>query len=102
VKDSSSSEEDENVNYKKREDDLTGLYLMVKGRSLWNNSYSDSDVSDNLTYDGVSSKVHKLEDALCCQGKLLCRVFFVRTKILILSLKTILLKLLPSIRCTIT
>jgi hypothetical protein len=87
VKDSSSSEEDENANYKKREDDLTGLYLMVKGRSLWNNSYSDSDVSDNLTYDGVSSKVHKLEDALCCQGKLLCRVFFCENKDLNLKLE---------------
>jgi hypothetical protein len=36
---------------------------MDKGRSLWNNS--DSDVSDDLIYDVFSSKVHKLEDALC-------------------------------------
>jgi hypothetical protein len=44
---------------------------------LRNNSYfdSDSDVSDDLTYDGLSSKVHKLEVALCSQDKLLCRVF---------------------------
>jgi hypothetical protein len=32
-------------------------------------------VSDDLTIYGLSSKVHKLEDALCCQDKLLCRVF---------------------------
>jgi hypothetical protein len=38
---------------------------MDKGRFLWNNSDSDSDVSDDLTYDIFSSKVHKLEDALC-------------------------------------
>jgi hypothetical protein len=73
--DSSSSEEDEKFNYKKKEDDFTGLCLMAKGRSSWNNSDSESDVSDDLTYDGLSSKVHKLEDTLCSQDKLLCRVF---------------------------
>jgi hypothetical protein len=30
---------------------------------------------NDLTYDGPSSKVHKLEDALVNQDKLLCRVF---------------------------
>jgi hypothetical protein len=35
----------------------------------------DSDVSDDLTLDCHSSKVHKLEDAFCSQDKLLCRVF---------------------------
>jgi hypothetical protein len=73
--DSSSSEEDEKVNYKKKEDDFTGLCLMTKGRSLRSDFDSDSDVSDDLTYDGLSSKVHRLEDALCSQDKLLCRVF---------------------------
>jgi hypothetical protein len=48
---------------------------MAKGRSSWNNSDSDSDVSEDLTYDGLSSKVHRHEDALCSQDKLLCRVF---------------------------
>jgi hypothetical protein len=93
--DSSSSEEDEKVNYKKKEDDFTGLYLMTKGGSLWNNSDSDSDsdVSDDLTYDGLSSKVHKLEDALCSQDKLHCRVFREN--------KDLLLKLLPSSRCIV-
>jgi hypothetical protein len=73
--DSSSSEEDEKVNHKKKEDDFTELCLMTKGGSSWNDSDSDSDVGDDLTYDGLSSKVHKLEDALCSQDKLLCRVF---------------------------
>jgi hypothetical protein len=46
---------------------------MAKGRSSQKNS--DSNITDNLTYDGLSSKVHKLVDALCSQDKLLCRVF---------------------------
>jgi hypothetical protein len=46
---------------------------MTKGHSSWNDS--NSDVSDDLTYDGLSSKVHKLEDALRSQDKLFCRVF---------------------------
>jgi hypothetical protein len=98
--DSSSSEEDEKVNYNKKECDFTGLCLMAKGRSLWNNSDSDFDVSDDLTYDGLSFTAHKLEVSLCSQDKLLCTVFFMRTKILILSLKTLFLELLPSSRCT--
>jgi hypothetical protein len=75
--DPSSSEEDEKVNYKKKEGDFTGLCLMTKEGSSRNNSDPDfdSDVSDDLTYDGLSSKVHKLEDALCSKDKLLCRVF---------------------------
>jgi hypothetical protein len=76
-KDSSSSEEDEEVNHKKKECDFTRLCLITKGGSSWNNSESNSDsnVSDNLTYDGISSQVQKLEDALGSQDKLLCRVF---------------------------
>jgi hypothetical protein len=75
--DSSSSEEDEKDNYKKKEGNFTGLCLMTKGGSSQNNSNfdSDSDVSDDLTYDGLSSQVHKLEDALCSQDMLLCIVF---------------------------
>jgi hypothetical protein len=72
TEDSSSLEDDDKANYKKREGKFTGLCLMTKGGSSWNNS--NSDVSDDLTYDGLSSKVHKLEDALCSQDKLLCRV----------------------------
>jgi hypothetical protein len=71
--DSSSSEDDEKVNYKKKEGNFTVLCLMTKGGSSRNDS--NSDVSGDLTYDGLSSKVHKLEDVLCSQDKLLCRVF---------------------------
>jgi hypothetical protein len=56
--DSSCLEEDEKVNYEKKECDFTELCLMAKGRSSWNDF--DSDVSYDLTYDGLSSKVHKL------------------------------------------
>jgi hypothetical protein len=75
--DSSSSEEDEKVIHKKKECDFTELCLMTNGGFSRNNSDSDSDsdVGDDLTYDSLSSKVHKLEDALCSQDKLLCRVF---------------------------
>jgi hypothetical protein len=69
------SEEDEKVNHKKKEGDFTRLCHMTKGGSSQNDSESDSDVCDDLTYDGLSPKVHKLEDALCSQDKLLCRVF---------------------------
>jgi hypothetical protein len=48
---------------------------MAKGRSSRNDSNFDSNVSHNLIYDGLSSKVHKLEDALCSQDKMLSRVF---------------------------
>jgi hypothetical protein len=56
--DSSSSEDDDKVNYKKKEDDFTGLCLMTKAGSSWNNYISDSnsDVSDDLSYDGLSSE----------------------------------------------
>jgi hypothetical protein len=66
---SSSLEEDEKVKYKKKEYDFIKLCLMTKGGSSWNNSDSDfgTDASDDLTYDSLSSKVHKLEYALCRQ-----------------------------------
>jgi hypothetical protein len=55
-------EEDEKVNYKEKEGDFTRLCLMTKGGPSWSNSDSGSNISDDLTYDGLSSKVHKLED----------------------------------------
>jgi hypothetical protein len=56
--DSSSSEDDDKVNYKKKEDDFAGLCLMTKAGSSRNNYNSDSnsDVSDDLSYDGLSSE----------------------------------------------
>jgi hypothetical protein len=71
--DSSSSKEDEKIKCKKG--DFTGLCLMTKGGSSRNNSDSDFDVSDDLSFKSLSSKVVKLENALCKQDKLLCRVF---------------------------
>jgi hypothetical protein len=73
--DSSSLEEDEKIKYKKG--DFTGLCLM--GKSSRNDS--DSDVSDDLSFKGLSFKVVKLENALCNQDKLLCNVFHENKKL---------------------
>jgi hypothetical protein len=67
--DSSSSEED--VKPKCKKSDFTDLCLM--GKSLRN--VSDSDVSDDLSFESLSQKVAELENALCNQDKLLYRVF---------------------------
>jgi hypothetical protein len=69
--DSSNSEEDEKV--KRKQGDFTGLCLM--GKSLRNISDSDFDVSDDLSSESLSLRVVKLENALCNQDKLLCKVF---------------------------
>jgi hypothetical protein len=69
-KDSSSSEEDEKIKCKKG--DFTGLCLM--GKSSRNDS--DYDVSDDLSFEGHSSKVDELENALHIQDKFLCKVFY--------------------------
>jgi hypothetical protein len=67
--DSSTSEEDEKIKCKK--DDFTGLCLI--GKSSQNDS--DSDVSDDLSFESLSYKVVDLENALCNQDRLLCKVF---------------------------
>jgi hypothetical protein len=69
--DSSSSEGDEKVKYKKG--DFTGLYLMTKGGSSLN--VSDSNVSEDLSFESLSLKVGEFENALCNQDKLFCKVF---------------------------
>jgi hypothetical protein len=69
--DSSSSEEDEKI--KRKKGDFTSLCLM--GKSSRNTSDFDSDVSDDLSFEGLSLKIAELENALCNQDKLLCRVF---------------------------
>jgi hypothetical protein len=66
--DSSRSEEDEKIKCKKG--DFTGLCLM--GKSSRNDS--DSDVSDDLSFEGLSSKVVELANASCNHDKLLCKV----------------------------
>jgi hypothetical protein len=71
--DSSSSEEDEKIKCKK--DNFTRLCLM--GKSSRNNS--DSNVSDDLSFESLSSKVIELENALCKKIRCFAR-FSVRTK----------------------
>jgi hypothetical protein len=67
--DSSSSEVDEKV--KRKPGDFTGLCLMGKS----SRHISDSDVSDDLSLDGLSFRVVELENTLCNQDKLLCKFF---------------------------
>jgi hypothetical protein len=62
-KDSSSSEEDEKPKCKKG--DFTGLCLI--GKSSRNVSDSDSEVSDDLSFESLSLRVAELENALCNQ-----------------------------------
>jgi hypothetical protein len=57
--DSSSSEEDEKVKCKKG--DFTGLCIMTKGGSSRNVSDSDSDVSEDLSFESLCLKVAVLE-----------------------------------------
>jgi hypothetical protein len=69
--DSSSSEEDERP--KRKMGDFTGLCLM--GKLSRHISDSDSDVSDDSSPEILSSRVVELENALCNQDKLLCKIF---------------------------
>jgi hypothetical protein len=69
--DSSSSEDDEKIKCKKG--DFTGLCLM--GKSSRNDFDSDSDVSDDLSFESLSFKDAEFENALCNQDKFLCKVF---------------------------
>jgi hypothetical protein len=67
--DSSNLEEDEKSRCKKG--DFTGLWLMSNS----SRNISNSDVSDDLSPDGLSLIVIELENALCNQDKLLYKVF---------------------------
>jgi hypothetical protein len=66
--DSSSSEVDENVKHK--QGDFTGHCLMGK----YSRNISDSDVRDDLSFEGLFLRIAELENALCNQDKLLCKV----------------------------
>jgi hypothetical protein len=68
---SSSLDEDENV--KRKPDDFTGFCLM--GKSSRHISDFDSDVNNDLSPDCLSLRVIELENAICNQDKLLCKVF---------------------------
>jgi hypothetical protein len=67
--DTSSLEEDEKPKRKTR--DFTGLCFM--GKFL--RHISDSDVSDDLSPESLSLRVVELENVLCNQDKLLCKIF---------------------------
>jgi hypothetical protein len=69
--DLTSSEEDDKVKHK--EGNFTSIFPM--GKSSRNISDSDSDVSDDLSFKSISLRVAELENALCNQDKLLCKVF---------------------------
>jgi hypothetical protein len=75
--DSSSSKEDEKV--KRKQGNVTGFCLM--GKSLRNISDSDSNISDDLSFERLSLRVIELENALCNQDKLLCNVFHENKKL---------------------
>jgi hypothetical protein len=45
------------------------------GKSLRNIPDSDSDASDDLSHDDLCLRVVELENALCNQDKLVCKVF---------------------------
>jgi hypothetical protein len=53
--------------------DFTRLCLM--GKSSQHISDSDSDVSDDLSPEGLFLRVVELENALCNQDMLLCKIF---------------------------
>jgi hypothetical protein len=75
--DSSSSEEDEKV--KRKQGDFTDLCLM--GKSSRSIPDSNSDVSKDLSFESLSLKIAELENALCNQDKLFCRVFHENKKL---------------------
>jgi hypothetical protein len=45
------------------------------GKSSRNAPNSDSNVSEDLSFESISLKVVEIENALCSQDKLLCKVF---------------------------
>jgi hypothetical protein len=69
--DSSNSEEDERP--KCKTGDFTGLCLM--GKASRHISDSDYNISDDSSPESLSLRVVELENALCNQDKLLCKVF---------------------------
>jgi hypothetical protein len=69
--DSSGSKEDEKP--KHNTGDFTGLCLM--GKSSRHISDFDSDISDDSSLESLSFRVIELDNALCNQDKLFCKIF---------------------------
>jgi hypothetical protein len=93
--DSSNSEEDEQP--KRKTGDFIGICLM--GKSSRHISDSDSDISDDSSPKSLSSRVVELENAVCNQDKLLCKIFC-ENKRLNLELESSFLRLLLFDPCT--
>jgi hypothetical protein len=75
--DSSSSEDDEKP--KRKTCNFTGLCLM--GKSARHNSDTNSDVRDDLSPHDLSLRIIELENALCNQDNLPCKVFHENKKL---------------------
>jgi hypothetical protein len=75
--DSSSSEEDEKP--KRKTCDFTNLCLM--GKSSRHISNFDFDVSDDSSFESHSLRVVELENVICNQDKLLCKIFHENKKL---------------------
>jgi hypothetical protein len=93
--DSSSSEENEKV--KRKQGDFTDLCLMGKS----SRNISDSDVSDDISPKSLSLRVVDLENAICNQDKLFCKVFRENKKLNLELESVFFLKLLLFYPCTI-
>jgi hypothetical protein len=96
--DYSISEEDEKV--KRKQGDFTGLCLMGKSlRNIFDSDF-DSDVSNDLSPESLSLRIVELENDLCNQDKLICKIFH-ENKMLNLELESVFfLKLLLFSQCT--
>jgi hypothetical protein len=92
---SSSSDVDEKI--KCKPGDFTCLCFM--GKFFRNISDSNSDVCDDLSPESLSLRLVKLENTLCNQDRLLCKVFR-ENKRLNLELESVFFKLLLFDPCT--
>jgi hypothetical protein len=70
---------DDDEKVKRKPGDFTGLCHM--GKSSRQISDSDSDISDDLSPKSLSLRVIELENALCNQDKMLCKVFHENKKL---------------------
>jgi hypothetical protein len=80
---------------KRKQGNFTGLYLM--GKSSRNISDSNSDISDDLSFKSLSLRLAELENALCNQYKLICKVFCENKK-LNLELESVFFSEIASLR----
>jgi hypothetical protein len=70
---------DDDEKVKRKPGDFTSLCHM--GKSSRQISDSDSDISDDLSPKSLSLRVIELENALCNQDKMLCKVFHENKKL---------------------